>query len=273
MVTCLCSPTTHAGSFRCRLHRSVPAHGTIADDYSRSSDGGHESDRGPCLSTPRELPTPLVASPDELRRYSNLSSSPTSSSIRYSASSSSRPLPLSPSSLRSSSNPSLYQPKRSTTSPTAISLPRFPASSPSSFAIPSIIEAARANPRHTAAIVIMKRHLRRSKNLSERGAISRPTAPGKIGLSRFGRVANASNNLVPLNREKDSVKCECPSGRERLSSPCLISSKHSEILGAMKPAPGIDLMVRSRMVEIKESQVACRVLVCKEALHIAPTVY
>ncbi|KAH7426223.1 hypothetical protein KP509_11G090800 [Ceratopteris richardii] len=31
----------------------------------------------------------------------------------------------------------------------------------------------------------------------------------------------------------------------------------TEIRGAMRPVPGIHLMVRSRMVEIKESQISC----------------
>lgn len=34
---CLCSPTTHAGSFRCRLHRSPSLQRTRSMDYSTTS--------------------------------------------------------------------------------------------------------------------------------------------------------------------------------------------------------------------------------------------
>ncbi|KAL2903380.1 SAM and SH3 domain-containing protein 3 [Bienertia sinuspersici] len=39
--SCLCSPTTHAGSFRCRLHRCPSLHRTKSVDSPASSKPDH----------------------------------------------------------------------------------------------------------------------------------------------------------------------------------------------------------------------------------------
>lgn len=41
--TCLCSPTTHVGSFRCRLHRSPTLRRTKSIGYEEDSKSGDET--------------------------------------------------------------------------------------------------------------------------------------------------------------------------------------------------------------------------------------
>ncbi|KAH6558065.1 hypothetical protein KP509_1Z079900 [Ceratopteris richardii] len=220
MVTCLCSPSTHVGAFRCRLHRNIPAHVTMANDNSRTSDAGRQCDRKPSLWTVVDLPSPIVASINQQKRHSKPSSSPMqSASILTSVSLSTSFCSSSSSSPGSRSNYFPHGLEKETVTPCAVSRPRYAGSPRSSHANLPTAESTGTHRPQSAAMAIMKRHMRISKNLMHTGEMSSRSPPRKVGLSRFGSIAITSNNQVPLQ-----------------SSSCGRSGENFEALAAVRSA-------------------------------------
>ncbi|KAH7301689.1 hypothetical protein KP509_23G038200 [Ceratopteris richardii] len=223
MATCLCAPTTHEGSFRCRLHRGNPmilegsTHSCSSnlETKPRPTCEGLQEDGGQSMSVLRpspSLPRQISIPKSAIDRYGNRNlclrsqlSSPPPSCSAYLPSKTSNTSSQSPS---TTSSPQ-FRPRRPPLSPKArCASPSVPTSGSSSigsetthskviaaavYESPSRISAEKRGSTSSiagraAAMAILKRHMNNKGNKNNNGIMPRSVERRKIGLSRFSKM-------------------------------------------------------------------------------------
>ncbi|MCO5591169.1 hypothetical protein L7F22_045198 [Adiantum nelumboides] len=291
-MACLCAPTTHEGSFRCRFHRSGPP--PIASTSAQLiKPSGALPHRGALVDScppaapssdpfffirARESPsTHTTATPQQVS--CNLQSS-TSSTTRTQAASGQ----ISPSPSRYARPPPA---KRAISSSTSLSRSLYPGSSKAD----QLSEATRSwtgpSASHAAALAIMKQHLHHNNNKHSKShnvvsgrnikRVLRSSTAYKIGPSRLSRMSRACAEELPLIK-----KVECCTLNPSTSPSTVLSIKSASPKSdaprieqlSSKEATHINFkMPLSSIAKLKQAELSCKIVGYKAGPFIMSAVY
>ncbi|MCO5597594.1 hypothetical protein L7F22_051673 [Adiantum nelumboides] len=281
-MACLCAPTTHEGSFRCRFHRSGPP----PNITSTSAHLPHiKAPSDPlCFIRARESPTTHTATTPHQVSCNLLSS--TSSTTRTQAAASGQ---ISPSPPLSPSRYARPPPaKRAISSSTSLSRSLYPGPSKAD----QLSEATRSwtgpSASHAAALAIMKQHLHHNNNKQSKShnvvsgrnikGVLRSSTAYKIGPSRLSRMSRACAEELPLIKKIERCTLNPSTSQTVLSvksaSPNNTDAPPTEQLSSKEATHHINFkMPSSSIAKLKQTELSCKIVGYKAGPFIMSVVY
>ncbi|KAI5079721.1 hypothetical protein GOP47_0005200 [Adiantum capillus-veneris] len=288
-MACLCAPTTHEGSFRCRLHRVPPLLTNSAQLASLPPQKGAFagslpppptiSDH-PCRIRAREALSPAAARPVHCNFPSSSPSPalavshPVHCNLASSSSSSTAVAASPPSTSPSHCAPRPPPAKRAILSSTSLSRSLYPGSSKSELSSATRCTTG-PSASHAAALAIMKQHSHNNKPSKSHGSrnmdtvLRSPAGAYKIGPSRLSRMGRAPTaDELPLLKKVTPN----PPAQKMLSTSFNSGEAQSTRVTSMD-ATHINFKMHSAIAKFKQSESSCKIVGYKAGPFIMPTVY